>query len=55
MSDVRDFLLELGTEELPPKALSTLSDALLKGIEKGLAAAELSYSASKAYASPRRL
>ncbi|MBN47437.1 MULTISPECIES: glycine--tRNA ligase subunit beta [unclassified Methylophaga] len=55
MSDVRDFLLELGTEELPPKALSTLSDALLEGIEKGLAAAELSYSASKAYASPRRL
>ncbi|MDO8826995.1 glycine--tRNA ligase subunit beta [Methylophaga sp.] len=55
MSDVRDFLLELGTEELPPKALSTLSDALLKGIEKGLTEAELSFSASKAYASPRRL
>jgi glycyl-tRNA synthetase beta chain len=55
MSDVRDFLLELGTEELPPKALSTLSDALLKGIEKGLAEAELTFSTSKAYASPRRL
>lgn len=55
MSDVRDFLLELGTEELPPTALSTLSDALLTGIEKGLAEAELHFSASKAYASPRRL
>ncbi|WP_292754570.1 glycine--tRNA ligase subunit beta, partial [Methylophaga sp. UBA4502] len=55
MSDVRDFLLELGTEELPPKALSTLSEALLKGVEKGLAEAELTFSTSKAYASPRRL
>lgn len=55
MSDVRDFLLELGTEELPPKALSTLSDALLIGIEKGLTEAELTFSTSKAYASPRRL
>ncbi|WP_296594145.1 glycine--tRNA ligase subunit beta [Methylophaga sp.] len=55
MSDVRDFLLELGTEELPPKALSTLSEALLKGVEKGLTEAELTFSTSKAYASPRRL
>ena len=49
MSDVRDFLLELGTEELPPKALSTLSEALLKGVEKGLTEAELTFSTSKAY------
>jgi glycyl-tRNA synthetase beta chain len=51
----RDFLVELGTEELPPKALKTLGEAFLAGIEKGLNAAGLSYSASRYYAAPRRL
>ncbi|MFI8381011.1 glycine--tRNA ligase subunit beta [Pseudomonas sp. NPDC079086] len=51
----RDFLVELGTEELPPKALKTLVEAFLAGIEKGLKAAGLSYSASRYYAAPRRL
>ncbi|MBU2254937.1 MAG: glycine--tRNA ligase subunit beta [Gammaproteobacteria bacterium] len=51
----RDFLVELGTEELPPKALKTLGEAFLAGIEKGLKAAGLSYSASRYYAAPRRL
>jgi glycyl-tRNA synthetase beta chain len=51
----RDFLVELGTEELPPKALKTLGEAFLAGIEKGLEAAGLSYSASRYYAAPRRL
>lgn len=50
-----DFLVELGTEELPPKALKTLGDAFLAGIEKGLKSAGLSYSASRVYAAPRRL
>ena len=50
----RDFLVELGTEELPPKALKTLGEAFLAGIEKGLKAAGLSYSASRYYAAPRR-
>jgi glycyl-tRNA synthetase beta chain len=35
----QDFLVELGTEELPPKALGALGDAFLAGIEKGLQAA----------------
>jgi glycyl-tRNA synthetase beta chain len=51
----QDFLVELGTEELPPKALNVLADAFLAGIEKGLQAAGLSFSAKHVYAAPRRL
>ncbi|WP_137886134.1 glycine--tRNA ligase subunit beta [Pseudomonas sp. 2FE] len=51
----QDFLVELGTEELPPKALKSLGDSFLGGIEKGLKAAGLSYSAARVYAAPRRL
>lgn len=50
-----DFLVELGTEELPPKALKTLGEAFLAGVEKGLKAAGLSYSAARYFAAPRRL
>ena len=51
----QDFLVELGTEELPPKALNTLADAFLAGIEKGLQSAGLTFEAKKVYAAPRRL
>ena len=51
----QDFLVELGTEELPPKALNTLADAFLAGIEKGLQSAGVKFSAKKVYAAPRRL
>ncbi|GFM71238.1 glycine--tRNA ligase beta subunit [Pseudomonas cichorii] len=51
----QDFLVELGTEELPPKTLSSLGDAFLAGIEKGLQSAGLTYSAKQVYAAPRRL
>ena len=51
----QDFLVELGTEELPPKALNTLADAFLAGIEKGLLAAGLTFSAKQVYGAPRRL
>ena len=51
----QDFLVELGTEELPPKALKSLGDAFLAGIEKGLKAAGLGYSKARVYAAPRRL
>ncbi|WAH58780.1 glycine--tRNA ligase subunit beta [Pseudomonas silvicola] len=51
----QDFLVELGTEELPPKALNTLGEAFLSGIEKGLQAAGLNYTAKRYYAAPRRL
>jgi len=50
-----DFLVELGTEELPPKALKTLGESFLAGIEKGLKAAGLSYRGARYYAAPRRL
>jgi glycyl-tRNA synthetase beta chain len=51
----QDFLVELGTEELPPKALASLGDAFLAGIEKGLQAAGLNYTSKQVYAAPRRL
>lgn len=51
----QDFLVELGTEELPPKALKSLGDAFLAGIEKGLKAAGLGYARARVYAAPRRL
>ena len=49
------FLVEIGTEELPPKALKKLSEAFASGIEAGLVEAELSYGEVKVYAAPRRL
>ena len=51
----QDFLVELGTEELPPKALKNLGDAFLAGIEKGLRTAGLDYANARVYAAPRRL
>ncbi len=50
-----DFLFELGTEELPPKALKTLMNALRDGVRQGLKAQDLDYETLHAYASPRRL
>lgn len=51
----QDFLVELGTEELPPKALLSLSKALTAGIEAGLKAEGLSFTTVTPYATPRRL
>jgi glycyl-tRNA synthetase beta chain len=57
MAEHKPLLIELGTEELPPKALDELSAAFLHGICNGLAkrgvVAELDL--AQAYASPRRL
>jgi glycyl-tRNA synthetase beta chain len=50
-----DFLIELGTEELPPKALLSLSEAFTQGIIDRLSAENLSFSGVTAYAAPRRL
>lgn len=49
------LLIELGTEELPPRALNNLSDAFKAGIESELKAKKLQYSEIKAFATPRRL
>ncbi|MEC9306413.1 MAG: glycine--tRNA ligase subunit beta [Pseudomonadota bacterium] len=52
---VDTLLLELGAEELPPKALDALSDAFAAGIEKGLQDAEIPFQTVTAFATPRRL
>ncbi|MDD2770042.1 MAG: glycine--tRNA ligase subunit beta, partial [Methylococcus sp.] len=55
MSNSRDFLVEIGTEELPPKSLLTLAEAFADGIAKGLAAAGLAHREIERFATPRRL
>lgn len=55
MTETQHLLFELGSEELPPKTLLKLSNALLDGIVAGLKAADLHFTASKALATPRRL
>lgn len=49
------FLVEIGTEELPPKALKRLAQAFKAEIETGLTAHDLSFSNSQWFATPRRL
>ena len=51
----RDFLVELGTEELPPKALKSLSAAFTKGIVDALTKANINFGEVQAFAAPRRL
>ncbi len=51
----RDFLVELGTEELPPKALSKLSAAFTAGVIEGLDKAGLKHGEVQSFAAPRRL
>jgi glycyl-tRNA synthetase beta chain len=55
VSEQKNLLFELGSEELPPKTLVKLSQALLDNVIKGLNEAELTFTGSKAYATPRRL
>ena len=50
-----DFLVEIGTEELPPKALRQLERAFAESIEKQVAGARLSYAGIRSFATPRRL
>ncbi len=49
------FLVEIGTEELPPKSLKKLSEAFADGISTGLQEMELSHGDVTIYAAPRRL
>jgi glycyl-tRNA synthetase beta chain len=55
MSKARHFLVEIGTEELPPKALRSLMNAFADGLEAGIDAARLEHGEVKGFASPRRL
>ena len=49
------LLIELGTEELPPKSLKALATAFYDNIKSQLDSNDLSYSAIKWFATPRRL
>ncbi|MDJ0792928.1 MAG: glycine--tRNA ligase subunit beta [Woeseiaceae bacterium] len=50
-----DFLIEIGTEELPPKALRPLMEAFGENLTAGIDDARLAHGDVRAYASPRRL
>lgn len=51
----QDFLVEIGTEELPPKALTTLATAFADNLAAELAKQELTHADIQWYAAPRRL
>jgi len=49
------LLLEIGTEELPPKSLLALKTAFAENLKKALDARQFNYSDVAAFATPRRL
>ena len=48
-----DFLVEVGTEELPPKALRSLMDAFAENLTTAIDDERLLHGDVHAYASPR--
>ena len=50
-----DFLVEIGTEELPPKVLRQLCDSFSEGITSRLSAEQLQFGEVTIYGAPRRL
>ena len=55
MADTRDFLLEIGCEEMPSAPLMKAQDQLGKLIEKGLGEAGLAHGKVRTLSTPRRL
>lgn len=55
MSEARDLLFELGSEELPPKSLKGLAASFRTNVEKGLARLGLDHGEISLFATPRRL
>ena len=55
MSNANDFLVEVGTEELPPKALRSLMVAFGEGLTVAIDEAGLTRGDVRSFASPRRL
>jgi len=55
MSKAEDFLVEIGTEELPPKALRSLMDAFGEKLADGIDSVRLSRGEIHCFASPRRI
>lgn len=50
-----DFLVEIHTEELPPKAILKMADAFCQQIQERLEKASLTFQSIRHYATPRRL
>lgn len=55
MTEVRDLLFEIGTEELPPLALQSLAESLFDSLKKYLLEYKLTFGDGKYFATPRRL
>lgn len=55
MSKTQNLLIEIGTEELPPKSLKKLATAFKEEVVKSLQEEELKFSDANWYATPRRL
>jgi glycyl-tRNA synthetase beta chain len=55
MASTADFLVEIGTEELPPKALRRLELAFADNVRAGIEAVGLKAGAQRSFATPRRL
>ncbi|WP_076541758.1 glycine--tRNA ligase subunit beta [Shewanella sp. UCD-KL21] len=53
--NVENLLIEVGTEELPPKALRKLAESFLANFTEELTKAELAFETATWYAAPRRL
>lgn len=51
----QNLLIEIGTEELPPKSLHKLAEIFAENLKQKLITAELNFTAIKSYATPRRL
>lgn len=51
----RDFLVEIGAEELPPRSLFLLLESFATGIVKSLDTANIAHGEVRTYATPRRL
>ena len=51
----QNFLVEIGTEELPPKALKTLATSFADNVEAELNQAGLTFNKIEWFAAPRRL
>lgn len=51
----KTLLLEIGTEELPPKSLNRLRETFAEQVEAGLNQAQLPFSGIESFATPRRL
>jgi glycyl-tRNA synthetase beta chain len=55
MNEASDFLIEIGTEELPAKGLKKLAQAFSEKIEEQLATSQIPYENIQYFATPRRL